>query len=90
MISQLLPRAQIMGAALALRVRCKRPSTIRSLGPGDSEPVQVLQHCADKFWATALRIEILIAKNQNATMLGGSLRSRPEGASVANVEKSRR
>jgi hypothetical protein len=46
-----------------LRVWRERTAAIRTFLPVDAEPVKVFDHGVDELPATALRIEILNAKN---------------------------
>jgi len=79
-----------MLAAFTLRVRRKWPAAIRSLGPRNSEPVQVLDHRVDEFRTASLPIEIFISQNECSSALGGALGGNPKRARVANVEKAGR
>jgi len=50
--------------------------------------VKIGQHGLYEFRAAALRVQVFVAKDQLAAMLGCTLRGGPEGASVAEMEQA--
>ena len=54
---------------LTLRIRRKRPTAIRTLAPGDSQPAQVFHHRLRKLRLASLRIKILVAEDQRTLTL---------------------
>jgi hypothetical protein len=88
-LPQPLPRLQIEISALTLRIGSVRPSAIRPLLPGNSQPVQVLDHRIDEFGTAALRIQILISQNQGPAPLRRSLRGNPKRPRMPDVEQAR-
>ncbi len=85
-VAQLPPRLQIVLSPLALRIGTHRPAAIRSFGPRDSQPAQILDHGLHELRAAALRIQIFIAKDQLPTMLRRTARRGPERARMAQVQ----
>jgi hypothetical protein len=61
--AQRLPRGEIVGAAFALRVGREGTTAVGALGPGDAQPVQVVEHGADEFGLAALRVEVFVAED---------------------------
>jgi hypothetical protein len=72
-----------------LRIWAHRPAAVWAFDPLDSQPSQVVHHGLHELWAAALRIQIFVAKDQLAMMLGGALCRDPEGAGVAEMEQAR-
>src|SRR5215470_6739150 len=83
------PRFEIMSAPLALQVRTECPAAVRPLAPPDPQPLQILDHRPRKFLTRALRIKVLIAQNECAVPLDGSLRRDPERARMADMQQPR-
>src|SRR5271167_2955858 len=67
-IAQFAPALQVKLAAPALLVRRKRSADIGAFVPANAKPAQVLDHGLGEFWLRALRVEVLIAKDQRATV----------------------
>jgi hypothetical protein len=79
---------QIKFTALALHVRAAGTAAVGTFDPVDAEPAQVLDHCLDEFRATALRIQIFVAEDQLAAMLGSAMRRGPKRTRMAEMEKA--
>ena len=77
-----------MGTPLALRIRTQRPATVRTLDPVDAQPVKILDHGKYELGAAALGIQIFVAENQVAAMLGRALSGLPKRAGMAKVEQT--
>src|ERR1035438_7678402 len=86
-IAQLPPRLQVMPSPLALRIRADRPTKVRPLYPLNPKPAQILQHRLDKLRPAALRIQILVAKDQPPDMFCRPPSRRPEGAGMPEVQQ---
>src|SRR5579863_203866 len=79
-----------MPAPFALRIWSKRPAAIRSFGPLNSEPPQVLEHRFDEFEAATLRVQIFVAEDELAAALSSTLRRYPKSARMAKMKKPSR
>jgi hypothetical protein len=75
-----------MFAARALRIRAECPTNIRPLVPMDAEPVEIVDHRIGKFRLRTLRIEILIAQDQNSTSVVRPRAGGPERSGVPGVQ----
>ena len=78
-----------MRLPFALGVRTKGSAAIGALGPRDPKPAQVIDHGLHKVRAATLRVQIFVPENQYSVMLNGTLGGNPEGARMANVQKTR-
>src|SRR3981189_2010731 len=67
-----------------------RTAAVRPFTPSDSEPSQIVDHGAAKFWPRALRIEVFIPKYQRAPIFDRALRSDPERARMADMQQATR
>src|SRR5690606_6790286 len=81
-------RLQIKPAPLALHVRSVRSADVGAFLPFEPEPAQVLEHLLGIPGLAAIRIEILVAKNERATGGAGALLSRPKGERMPQVQRA--
>jgi hypothetical protein len=87
-ITQLLPRGQVKIPPLTLRVRPVWSPEIRTLGPFDAQPAEILQHGTHELRSASLEIQILIPQDQSPTLLFRALGSDPKCARVAAMQES--
>ena len=89
-IPQPFPILEIPLPPLTLRVRAVRSSAIESLIPIQAQPLQILEHRADKRRPTALRIQIFIAQHECALRLARTPVRDRKRTCVSDVKQTRR
>ncbi len=88
--AQLPPCLQIVRPTLTLRIRPKRPATIRPLVPLNSQPAQIFHHRARKLRTRTLRVQILIPQHQNSLISARPLRRDPKRPRMTHMQQPRR
>lgn len=86
---ELFKSCLVEGSSLALFVWPKRAAAIRAFLPAKTQPAQVFKHRFGKSHLCPNRVDIIATQDQNTLSLRGPLVSRPEGASVADVQVAR-
>src|SRR5437016_1479141 len=74
---------------LTLRIRPEGAAAVRSLLPLETEPMEVFEHGSYIFRAAARAVQVLSAQYEYSLVFTGALLGSPEGAGVAEVEKTR-
>jgi len=84
------PGFEVARAALTLHVWSEGAAEVGSFIPIDSEPAEIFIHRSLELGTRAIRVEILVAKDERASGIASSLIGIPKGAGVAQVQVSRR
>lgn len=71
-IAEFAPCIEIKIAALTLQIRGVRAAAIGAFGPAEAEPAQVFHHGVGELGAAALGVDVFIAENESAVVVGGA------------------
>jgi hypothetical protein len=85
-----LPSFQIEASPPALRVRPEVPSYVRPFPPSNAEPGEILKDRFCELGAGTVRIEILVAQNQDPSGCFSSLKGDPKRSRMAEMQESGR